>query len=332
MKYRLPLLAFFLITLTSFGICIGLMSIKLVNDKLEILLKSNETLTVAVFRGEPYPLELIEDSKGCFIYKIEIDVSSSENLSNEELVIYTIDASKRIIKLPSEVSKEPKLSKSIIPAALIVVGSKDFEESVIQSIGYQFEKTEVIRNKNDELTKSVLGSKSVVLVFESEDFEKLEDFLDFLLKFSRKFEMSFILTTNTRFNFPLIIPCEKIPKNVSFIFLKGIKQSFWKIIPYIDDDRDGWIEASEISNAFNGILFYDYLGIPFARAADYPSIDEETLETKLRDLVFKGILNVGDMEKCVELFKRGISPPWLNEYLIGKLKINDLEDRVLYFW
>jgi len=327
MRYYLFFMVFFLIVLVNWGICTDLMSVRLIGNKLEVLLKSNEILTMVVFKDEPYPLELIEDSKGYFVYKVEIEAPSGD-LSNENLIIYSIVSSKQIIKLPSEILRKTEFNESYIPAVLFTIGSKEFGESVIQNVGYQFEKTEIL---SDGLPEFV-NKKMVVLVFENRDFESLEDFLNFLMEISRKFEMSFVLITRAKLGFSLIIPYEKMPENVSFVLLKGIKQNFWEVISHVDNDGDGWIEASEMSNVFNGVLFYDHQNIPFIRAVNYPSIDEKELKTKLRDLVFEGIFNVGDMERCIELFKKKISPPWLNEYLIGKLKADDLKGLTLYFW
>jgi hypothetical protein len=305
-----------------------LLSAIFLNGKLILTIKSVEKLTLAIYRGEPFPLEPVEKSGSYFIYRVSIQISS-ESFDGGEVTVYTVKSSKQILNIPPVKSKKEIFEFSRIPSVIYIVGTKEFGNVVLRGLGNQFENAEIL----DEWPSISKTEKSGVLVFEKVDFEDLETFSEFLRKISKRFEFCFILFSNTNFQFPLIIPSWKIPDNVSFVALKNVNKSFFEDVKYIDLDQDGWIEASEISNKFDGILFHDTDYIPFIRSSSYPILSDEVLKEKLKGLIFEKILDVGDLEKCVEVFKKGIAPPWLNEYLIGKIGISDLKNlKKLYFW
>ena len=327
MKYC-PLILSFLLLFIYFGFGVELISVKLIDEKLEFILKSHEKLTMVTFNGEPYPLELIEKRDDHFIYRVLIEVSRGD-FTGGDLTFYTVNASKETLDIPSKILRDDEFKKVPVPAVLYVIGSKEFGNLVIQNIGNQFKKAEIL----DGWLLIFTLEKNAVLIFENGVFENFEAFKEFLKMISKTFKVSFILLVDARFEVPPMVPYDEIPKNVSFVILNTLNEDFFKKVPYVDHDKDGWIEASEIANVFNGKLFYDDQCVPFIRAAVYPKISDEELRMKLKNLAFEGILNIGDIEKCIKDFKEGISPPWLNEYLIGKLKLANLKAfKRLYSW
>lgn len=327
MKNRISIIFVLFSFLISLGMAVELLSVAFLNGTLTLKVKSDEKLTLVIYDGEPYPLELVEKSGSYFIYKVSIQIPS-ESFSGGELTLYTVKASKQTLNVPP-VRRKEILEFSKIPSTLYIVGTKKFGEIVLKSLGNQFKKAEIL----DKWPLTSKIEKNGVLVFEKVDFEDFENFREFLMKVSRSFEVCFVLFSNANFQFPLVIPSWEIPNNVSFVALESTERSFFEDVVDIDLDEDGWIEAEEISNVFNGILFHDVNYIPFVRSSSYPTLSDEELKEKLKKLIFEKILGVGDLEKCMEVFKKGIAPPWLNEYLLGKIGISDLKNlKKLYFW
>jgi len=315
------LILFFTILTLSFGILfsIHVEYIGMMEDFLVLRIRSRNKVVFIKANDAIYPAEFMGMEKGKYIYKLKIPLGGIRGKYLKMMVYESPPSYEEIIVNLPQIERN---KRARIPATLLVIGSDLFKKVIVERIGDEF--SSVSFNALDGTTKYAM------VFMEDVDLKMLTSIIS---RFSRRFSFFSFVGFSPSFE-PVVLDLSSLPKNSSFIVLRDEVNldKFLNLIVNADFDDDGWIEVEEIARIFDPLIYDDRMKFPVIRCRIFPLLDRNLALQKISILVMEGLLKPSDVQPCMENIENFTPPPWLVEYILGKLDVEDLKDLPKFLW
>ena len=315
---RITLSLILILSISMISLSMELESLGITGKTVILKILSDKKIVFFKIRDRIYQAELSDLNNGRYVYTLEVELDELE----DRIMIVAYEIPPGHEELILDIPRIERVERSRIPATLIILGSDEFKNILLSKLDGEFSSVRFD-------TQGVL-KYAIVLV------EKMEigDLWRFLMKLSRKFSFFSLVVFSNSPQKPTMLDLSTLPKNCSFVVLEKPKNlgKFLNDLLEADFDVDGWIEVEEIARVGNPVMYDDRAKVPVFRNRIFPLPDRNLALQRVSNLVMEGLLKPSDVRKCMEDLERSIAPPWIVEYIFGKLNVEGLKNLPRFLW